>query len=155
MGGLLAGYLVGHYVIKPPASTLTKDGSQQNNTAQTLEVPKNATIISECAEGRGKQYVLPKDIPTGPVYNVWNSKVIGVEYMVGKDELLTQNKSYINLPLQGIAYDHINIGLLSQGHSGYPSAHYHIDLFTVPHSVASAIKCGAAAAPAPATNRTQ
>lgn len=30
--------------------------------------------------GLGKQYVIPKDIPNGPIYDVKNSKVIAVEY---------------------------------------------------------------------------
>jgi hypothetical protein len=130
-------------VIKPAEPTTKRADSEQ---AHVLEVPKNATIISECATGRGKQYVLPKDIPGGPVYNVWNNKVIGVEYMVGKDELLLQNKNYLNLPLNGVAYDHLNIGLLSQGHSGFPSAHYHIDLFTISSAEADTIKCTSGAA---------
>ncbi len=105
-----------------------------------LTVPKDATVIAECAKGRGKQYVLPKDIPQGPVYNVWNGKVIGIEYMLGQKEVAA-NKDFLDLPLENVKYDHINIGLLSKGHSGFPEPHYHVDVFTVSHEEAVKITC--------------
>lgn len=107
---------------------------------EELAVPKDATIIAECAKGRGKQYVLPKDIPQGPVYNVWNGKVIGIEYMLGQKDVAA-NKDFLNLPLEGVKYDHINIGLLSKGHSGFTDPHYHVDVFTISHEEASKITC--------------
>lgn len=137
--GLLAGFGLGHYAIKPAAKVAPNSPATQ--ATASLELPKNATAIAECAVGRGKQYALPKDIPTGPVYNVWNNKVIGIEFMVGRDELLSQNKTLVNLPLHGVAYDHVNIGLLSQGHAGYPEPHYHVDVFTVSNTEASKITC--------------
>ena len=108
--------------------------------AKELKVPDDATVISECAKGRGKQYVRPKDIPQGPVYNVFNGKVIGIEYMLSQKDMLA-NKDYLNLLLEGVAYDHMNVGLLSKGHSGYPEPHYHIDVFTVSNEEASKITC--------------
>lgn len=108
--------------------------------AKELKFPDDATVISECAKGRGKQYVRPKDIPQGPVYNVFNGKVIGIEYMLGQKDVLA-NKDYLNLLLEGVTYDHLNVGLLSKGHSGYPEPHYHIDVFTVSHEEASKITC--------------
>jgi len=138
--GLAAGFGIGHYALRPAAN---QPDASKTPVAQIkeLEIPKNATVIAECAVGRGKQYVLPEDIPTGPVYNVWNNKVIGVEFMVGRDELLSENKTLVDLPLGGAVYDHINIGLLSQGHSGFPQPHYHVDLFTVPNAEAQQITC--------------
>src|SRR6185312_9331701 len=51
------------------------------------QVPQGATIISQCAVGRGTQYVLPSNIPHGPVFNVYQGKVIGLEYMIGVSDL--------------------------------------------------------------------
>ena len=137
---LVLGFAVGRYLL--PAAPKTTDNTTNSPSQHTqLEVPKNATVIAECAIGRGKQYVLPEDIPTGPVYNVWDNKVIGLEFMVGRDELLSENKTLVNLPLNGAVYDHINIGLLSGGHSGFPQPHYHVDLFTVSNSEAEKITC--------------
>lgn len=108
-----------------------------------LSIPVDATEISKCAVGRGAQYATPKDIPLGPVYNVWQGKVIGIEFMVGKDALINQNLSYLNLPLKNQKYDHVNIGLLSQGHAGFPEPHYHVDVMMVPKSVTDQITCKA------------
>ncbi len=139
--GLLGGYGIGHYLMVPTAKTAETPAISSQPQAKKLEIPREATVIAECAVGRGKQYVLPNDIPTGPVYNVWNNEVIGVEFMVGRDELLSQNKNFINLPLGGASYDHINIGLLSQGHAGFTQPHYHVDLFTVSNDEAQKITC--------------
>lgn len=128
-----AGYYYGRSKIQQPVATPAP--------APDLTVPADATILAQCAKGRGTQYALPKDIPLGPVYNVYQGKVIGLEFMIGRDDLLSANKNYLNLPLFGQKYDHINIGLLSQGHAGYPVPHYHVDLFTIPDSVSKAITC--------------
>ncbi len=109
-------------------------------TAANLQVPKGATIIEQCAVGRGTQYVLPSNIPHGPVFNVHNGKVIGLEYMIGKDDLAS-NKSFYDLPLYGKKYNHLNIGLLSEGHSGYSAPHYHVDLYTISRAASEAITC--------------
>lgn len=105
-----------------------------------LTVPQGATVISQCSNGKGALYALPKDIPTGPVYMVNKGKVIGLEFMVGKDALFG-GTNFLNLPMFNQQFDHANIGLLSQGHAGFPVPHYHVDLFTVPDATAKAITC--------------
>jgi hypothetical protein len=109
-------------------------------TSKPLQVPQGATIISQCAVGRGTQYVLAQDIPHGPVFNVYQGKVIGLEFMVGKDDL-GSNKNLLSLPLYGGMYDHLDVGLLSQGHAGYPVPHYHVDLYNISPAESAAITC--------------
>ncbi len=142
----IAGLMVGAgggYVI---ASSNNKKPVTNTNVAvpnvedKELKVPEGATVISECAKGRGKQYVLPQNIPQGPVYNVHNGKVTSVEYMLSQKDVLA-NKDYLNLPLENVKYEHVNIGLLSKGHSGFPEPHYHVDVFTVSHEEAVKITC--------------
>jgi hypothetical protein len=108
--------------------------------AASLQVPKGATIIEQCDAHKGTQYALPSDIPHGPVYNVYKGKVIGVEYMIGKQDL-ANDESFYNLPLFGQKYNHMNIGLLSEGHAGYPVPHYHVDIYTVSYAAEQAITC--------------
>ena len=119
-------------------------------------VPQGASVIAQCAKGRGTQYVLPKDITphpyVGPVYNVYQGKVIGLEFMIGKDDLEKNNLDFLNLALSGVKYDHINVGLLSKGHAGYTIPHYHVDVMMVPTSVTDQITC---ATPAPASTSTK
>ena len=105
-----------------------------------IEVPQGATVISQCAVGRGTQYVLPSNIPHGPVFNVYQGKVVGLEYMIGVSDL-AGNTSFYDLPLYGKKYDHIDVGLLSQGHAGYPEPHYHVDVFNISRAASAAITC--------------
>lgn len=138
--GLGLGFSVASLLQPKETKTASQLPAPQQTAEKKLTVPEGATVIAECAKGRGKQYVLPKDIPQGPVYNVYDGKVIGVEYMLGQQDVLS-SKDYLNLPLQGVKYDHINIGLLSKGHSGYPDPHYHVDIFTISHEEAAKITC--------------
>lgn len=133
----------GAYVYgKSKAPTKTETVTKTVKAAE-LTVPQGATVFSQCVPGKGTLSALPENIPTGPVYLVNQGKTIGLEFMVGKDDLFS-GKNFLNLPLSNQQYDHINIGILSQGHAGFPSPHYHVDVFMVPDSVASAITCPAA-----------
>lgn len=133
MGGYSIGYSRGQ-------TAQGQVDSRANALKIELKAPADATIISQCAKGRGTQYVLPKDIPQGPVYNVYKGKVIGLEFMIGKNDLLNA-KSFLSLPLYGHSYDHIDVGLLSQGHAGYPEPHYHVDVYNVTPAESAAITC--------------
>ena len=134
----VGGFFAGHTTASSAKNTVMKPTPV---VEAAITLPTDATQISKCAIGRGAQYALPKDIPLGPVYNVYQGKVIGIEYMVGKDDLLTKNQSFLNLALANQKYDHVNIGLLSQGHSGFPSPHYHVDVMMVPKTVTDLITC--------------
>lgn len=141
---LAAGLGVGGYLLGSNSSKANKTSTTTNKVEpaeKELTVPQGATVIAQCAKGRGTQYALPKDIPLGPVYNVYEGKVIGIEFMVGKDDLVGAAKNYLNLPLYGVKYDHVNIGLLSQGHAGFTSPHYHVDIMMVPKTVTDKITC--------------
>lgn len=141
--GLLGGYvLVQSFAGKPQGEQ--KPEAQENNT--TLVLPDDASLIQSCSDRRGSLYVKAADIPVGPIYMVNNGKVIGLEYMLSKDEFL-QGKSYKDLKALGLKVDHVNIGLLSQGHEGYTNSHYHVDMYTVGRSVEEAIKCQTTTSP--------
>lgn len=148
VAGLILGLVIGFGAAAATGTSLLEEKTSNNSnsapavsdTAKELQIPEGATVISECAAGRGKQYILPKDIPMGPVYNVYDGKVTSVEYMLSQEEVLA-SKDFLDLPLENVKYDHINIGLLSKGHSGYPDPHYHVDVFTITNEEASKITC--------------
>lgn len=54
-----------------------------------ITLPPQAVVVKDCVPGLGKQYILPKDIPNGPIYDVENSKVIAVEYNYKAIDLFT------------------------------------------------------------------
>jgi hypothetical protein len=127
-----ASYKFGKKSVKPTASA---------SHATTMAVPQGATIIEQCEPGLGTQYVLPKDIPNGPVYNVYQGKLIGMEYMVSAQSLQTLNTSINNLPLFAQTYDHVNIMSMS-AHAGFPEPHYQVDVMMVPKATSDKITCG-------------
>jgi hypothetical protein len=135
-GGWVAAEMTDFSVVRQQereTQTQVTDGNQ-------LEVPPEAEVINECAEGRGKQYVLSENLPKGPVYGVWNGEITSVEYMLGKEEFLG-GQDFTNLDLMNARYDHVDVGLLSEGHSGYPEPHYHVDLYTISDEKSQQITC--------------
>lgn len=134
-GAASAGYLYGK---RQPSTT-----TEVTPPVTDIKIPDGATVTAECIDGLGKQYVLPKDIPFGPIYNVHEGKVIGVEYMFGADEITKDPARFMSLAGFSHNFDHINIDFLPGGHAGDVGAHYHIDLLTIPKDEAAAIKCSA------------
>ena len=49
-------------------------------TPPPITLPKQTILVSNCVAGLGKEYIIPSDIPTGPIYYTQNRKVIAVEY---------------------------------------------------------------------------
>jgi hypothetical protein len=127
------GYIFGKRSVKPaPAQQTTQAG---------ITIPQGATVTAECIDGLGKQYVLPADIPFGPIYNVHDGKVTGIEYMVGAAEILKDPNRFMNMPGFNHQFDHINIDYLPSGHAGNINDHFHVDLFTISKEEAAGIKC--------------
>lgn len=126
-------YVAGKHSVHPVSTTMTAQAS--------LTVPAGATIIEKCEPGLGTQYILPKDIPGGPVYNVYQGKVIGVEYMAPLSDINKPDVAITNLQLFGQKFDHVNI-MSMPAHGGMPVAHYQMDAMLVPESVTKQITCG-------------
>lgn len=138
---LLIGVVGGYFLFKNlPSSNPSPSPVAVSNGEIVL--PADAVSIQKCSDHRGELFAKPSDIPLGPVYMVNQGKVIGIEYMLEKQKFLDGNtQSFLNLPALGIKADHVNIGLLSQGHEGFPQPHYHVDIYAVPASVERAIVC--------------
>lgn len=116
---------------------------------QTAEVtlPADATRIQACADNRGALYVRPSDIPgvshqsaVGPLFMVNNGKVVGLEFMLNKEQLLN-GVVFKYLSGLGMKVDHVNIGLLPHGHAGLSIPHYHVDIYNISRSEEEAIIC--------------
>lgn len=107
--------------------------------AVAIKVPEHATMVAQCAVGEGTQYVLPSDIPQGPIYNVWNSKVTGIEFMLAESKIAA-NKT-LDLALKNQKYDHIDVMYEAAGHAGFTEPHYHIVLSMIPYADEQKITC--------------
>ena len=109
--------------------------------ATMIKIPQNATMVAQCAVGEGTQYVRPSDIPQGPIYNVWNNKVTGVEFMLAQSKIAA-NKT-LDLALKNQKYDHIDVMYEAAGHAGFTEPHYHIVLSMLSYADEQKITCDA------------
>lgn len=113
-----------------------------------IALPPQAIVVAECVPGLGKQYVIPKDIPNGPIYDVVNSKVIAVEYNYKSVDLfLDPNRlSDTIIPfMKSYQIDHFttSIGELKAATlAEAQSVPIHLTMYVVPDKVAKQIKCG-------------
>lgn len=113
---------------------------QDQPRASSVTLPKEATVTAECVAGRGKQYILPKDIPIGPIYDVHQGKVIAVEYLAGQKELSEQSEMFANLALPQAEFDHLAI-VPTEPHAGLDETHFHVIGYMIPASEVKKITC--------------
>lgn len=109
-------------------------------TTQTVSIPKDAIVTAECVAGRGKQYILTKDIPDGPIYDVVNGKVVAIEYLIGLAELLAKPETFKGLMLEKGEYDHLAL-VPTNPHAGMAEQHFHAIAYLVSVDQASSITC--------------
>ena len=128
-----SGFWVGRSLMRPMAPTTV--------VPAVITLPPAATIASTCVVGLGKQYILPADVPNGPIYNVVDGKVIGLEMMFNAAEIKADPSRFRHIDLGGHNFRYLNVESVIEGHAGNGEPHYHLDLFTEPMSVAEAIKC--------------
>ena len=138
----LAAYQWGHKRGYTSGQAAGQASMTQQTEKSAVTVPSNATIVSSCTPGEGIQYAIPKDLPGGPFYNVWQNKVVGMEYMVGQTSLSKNPIS--NLQTYGTAVNHIDVMYEAAGHAGFSEPHYHINLSMISYADEAKITCGAA-----------
>lgn len=115
-------------------------------TAKKIDLPPEAIVTAECVPGRGKQYIIPKDIPKGPIYNVNGDRVIAIEYTIGIGELLySQSTEFSDIILKlakDYPVDHFSV-IPKQSASQNPrDQQVHLIMFIVPKEEAASITCG-------------
>jgi hypothetical protein len=131
----LAAYLYGNN----HGYTNGKNDQVAASMAAELKVPTNATMISQCTAGEGTQYVQPSNIPQGPIYNVWQGKVTGIEYMVAQSNIASAKAQ--NLTLMGQQFNHTDIMYEPAGHAGFTEPHYHLIFSLISYADEQKITC--------------
>lgn len=110
---------------------------------QPVNLPAQAVVVTDCVPGRGKQYVLPKDIPQGPIYDVKNSKVIAIEYNLNLEQIQSDPDSFSNTILdlaRKYPVDHFSIVPVAPK-QGQTLQSIHLIMFVVSKDEAKSIKC--------------
>jgi hypothetical protein len=137
---LLLGLGIGFAFGNANQKAYTDQETSNQAKVQEFKLPIDASEIQQCATGKGTLYARPQDVPYGPVYMVYSGKVVGIEYMVEREEFL-KGEGMKHLPVQHVPVDHVNVGILEEGHAGFPGQHFHIDLYTISHAAENAITC--------------
>jgi hypothetical protein len=134
LAALSGAYLYGRHnervVIRPPA-------------LKPINLPPQAIVLSNCVTGRGKQYIIPKDIPEGPIYDVENSKVIAIEYNLDLAQVETNPDSFSNTILEltkDYPVDHFSL-VPATPVAGQSLSNIDLIMFVVSKAASNSITC--------------
>jgi len=112
-------------------------------TPQPINLPPQTVVTANCLVGRGKQYILPKDIPIGPIYDVVGGKVIAIEYNVNLVDVNANPDNFSNTLLKltrDYPVDHFSLVPVAPK-PGDTSLSAHLIMFVVSKAEAAAITC--------------
>ncbi len=94
-------------------------------------VPAEAVMLSPCIATMGEHWGNLKDMPTGPIYGVWQGKPVFTEIMVTQSQL-QKGFSWADIrPLPGYTIDHVDFEFEPHGHPGLPVPHYDLHAYYV------------------------
>jgi hypothetical protein len=102
-------------------------------------IPQDAVMVSPCIASMGEHWANPRDLPTGPIYGVWQNKPVFTEIMVTVKQL-QDGFSYADIhALPGYTIDHIDFAFEPHGHPGLPVPHYDLHAYYVSPAVEATI----------------
>ncbi len=102
-------------------------------------IPADAMLVSPCVATMGEHWANLKNLPTGPIYGVWQGKPVFTEIMVPVSDL-QKGFSYADIhALPGYAIDHVDFEFEPQGHPGLPVPHYDLHAYYVTPAVQASI----------------
>jgi hypothetical protein len=110
---------------------------------QPINLPPQAVVVANCVPGRGKQYIIPKDIPGGPIYDVENSKVIAIEYNLNLNDLESNPNTFSDAILKltkDYPVNHFSIVPVTPK-SGESLQSIHLIMFVVSKAESAKITC--------------
>lgn len=102
-------------------------------------MPADALLVSPCIATMGEHWANVQNLPLGPIYGVWQGKLVFTEIMVSVDQL-QKGFSYANIrALPGYTIDHIDFKYEPKGHNGFPFPHYDVHAYYVSPAVQATI----------------
>ncbi|MFC5469312.1 hypothetical protein ACFPPD_11320 [Cohnella suwonensis] len=101
-----------------------------------LALPEGSVKISEVVPAMGEHWANPQagELPVGPIYGVYDGKLVFLEYMIAQDDFV-KGKSLINLRgMKGVpspAVVQLDAEFQPQGHPGFEAPHYDIHAYFI------------------------
>lgn len=99
--------------------------------AQKLGLPPGVGRLTGVIPAMGEHWADPRHLPLGPIYGVYNGKVIFWEFMIAQEDFKA-GKSFEALQLlKGQPVDHVDITFMPGGHPGFETPHYDIHAYFI------------------------
>lgn len=95
-------------------------------------LPVDAVQISAVVPKMGEHWANPKDLPLGPIYCVYEGKVVCIEYMIAQQDFADGNSWPVLAGMTDLpSINHVDIGFEPNGHEGYEVPHYDLHIFFI------------------------
>lgn len=136
---LVAGLMTGAYFM----GRGDKEVIFKTKEPKRLDLPPQAVVMTECIPGRGKQYILPQDIPQGPIYDVHDGKVVAIEYRIVIKDIESDPDKLSNTILgltRDYPVDHFSMVPVITT-SDKPVESFHLAMFVVSKEESKKITC--------------
>ena len=116
------------------AQSIPWDSDQ--NEVYVLALPEGTVQISPVVPAMGEHWSNPEagDLPTGPIYGVYNGKLVFIEYMIAQEDFVN-GKNHVNVAgMKGVPSPSIvqmDIEFQATGHEGFEVPHYDIHAYFI------------------------
>lgn len=134
--GLGLGYVFSN--VFPRYKTIEPVKTSSTTTDEAV-IPPDAVEVDSCEDYKGTLFVKPEDIPNGPIYMVYNGKVVGVEFLIGRDDFLAGK--YFKFDNFNIKTKFTQVDQVTAKNDQYQTPHFYFDLYAIPESEAKKILC--------------
>ncbi|TMV45678.1 hypothetical protein FE783_28440 [Paenibacillus mesophilus] len=110
-----------------------------------LALPKGTVQITPVVPAMGEHWSNPQagDLPIGPIYGVYNGRLVFLEYMIAQEDF-TKGKNHANLAgMKGVpspAVVQIDVEFQATGHEGFEVPHYDIHAYFISEEEQQKIK---------------
>lgn len=140
-GLLIAGLALGALVVAQPV----RASLEQPSTIPIAWVaPPGVVQISPCVPEMGEHWAKPEDLPTGPIYTVYQGRLTSIEYMPSQADF-AEGKSWHELPFtywgQQLQIQHADISFQPRGHEGFEVPHFDMHYFVISPAEVKEITC--------------
>lgn len=118
---------------------------QQPTTTPIAWMPPPGVVqVTPCIPEMGEHWARPEDLPTGPIYTVYQGRLMSIEYMPAQAEFV-DGKSWHELSFrywgQPLPIQHADFGFQPHGHEGFEVPHYDMHYFVISPDEVREITC--------------
>jgi len=109
---------------------------EDKNEIYVLALPEGSVQITPVVPAMGEHWSNPEagDLPTGPIYGVYNGKLVFLEYMIAQEDFV-KGKNHVNVAgMKGVpspAVVQMDFEFQPNGHEGFEVPHYDVHAYFI------------------------